>query len=173
MNGITKGPLGGFMGMVFTFLGIVLWVTLFGSIMTMFDNLLGYAHLSSFTLLSTLYQIGPVIIFLGMLAALGWGYYKGYMSSSKGEGLNFLMWIVFGALQIILFLSLFPTVVTSLYTVLSDSSISNYIALGTVIQISAAIIFLGGLFAGGWNIAQGVKQVRKSNKNKAQREQQV
>jgi hypothetical protein len=42
-----------------------------------------------------------------------------------------------------------------------------------VIQISAAIIFLGGLFAGGWNIAQGVKQVRKSNKNKAQREQQV
>lgn len=151
----------GFLGMVLTFLGIVLWVTLFGAIMTQFDTLLTYAHLASFTLLQTLYQIGPVVIFLGVLGGMGWGYYKSYMSTTKGEGVNMLMWVVFGALQIILFLSLFPTVVTSLYTVLTDSSISQYIALSTVLQISAAIIFLGGIFAGGWNISQGIKQGRK------------
>ena len=159
------GPMGGFLGMVLTFLGIVLWVTLFGSIVTQFGVLLAYAHLSSFTLLQTLYQIGPVVIFLGVLGGLGWGYYKSYMSSNKGDGVNMLMWVVFGALQIILFLSLFPTVVTSLYTVLTDSSISSYIALSTVVQISAAIIFLGGIFAGGWNIAQGVKSGRKAKAN--------
>lgn len=162
MGKLTKGPYAGFLGMVFTFLGIVLWTTLFGSIMTQFGTLLGYANLSSFTLLQTLYQIGPVIIFLGVLGMMGWGYYKSYMSSSKGEGVASLMWIVFGALQIILFLSLFPTVVTALYTILTDSSITAYIALSTVVQISAAIIFLGGIFAGGWNVSQGVRKMRKN-----------
>lgn len=165
---LLKGPYAAFLGMVFTFLGIVLWTTLFGTIMAQFDTLMAYANLSSFTLLETLYKIGPVIIFLGVLGGLGWGYYKSYMSSKgKGDGINSLMWIVFGALQIILFLSLFPTVVTSLYTVLSLSSIANYIALSTVVQISAAIIFLGGLFAGGWNVATGVRAVRGKNKAKA------
>lgn len=168
MKGMSlKGPMGGFLGMVMTFLGIVLWTTLFSSIMAQFGTLLGYAHLSSFTLLQTLYQIGPVIIFLGVLGAMGWGYYKSYMSSNKGEGVNSLMWVVFGALQIILFLSLFPTVVSSLYTVLTDSSITSYIALSTVVQISAAIIFLGGIFAGGWNISQGVKKSRAKNRNRS------
>ena len=166
MRGLTKGPMGGFLGMVLAFLGIVLWTTLFGSIMTQFGVLLGYAHLSSFTLLSTLYKIGPVIIFLGVLGGLGFGYYKGMKSAGGGEGVNSLLMVVFGALQIILFLSLFPTVVDALYTVLSDSSITVYIGLQTVVQISAAIIFLGGIFAGGWNIASGVKSYRKKKSSR-------
>jgi hypothetical protein len=42
------------MGMVLTFLGIVLWATLFDTILAQFDILMGYAHLSSFTLLQTM-----------------------------------------------------------------------------------------------------------------------
>ena len=152
-----------FMGMVLTFLGIVLWATLFDTILAQFDTLMGYTHLSSFTLLQTMYQIGPVILFLGVLGLLGWGYYKSYMTSSHaGGGVGMLMWVVFGALQILLFLALFSTVISSLYTVLQDSSIASYIALQTVVQISAAIIFLSGIFAGGWNISTGIRRGRKA-----------
>ena len=167
MNSMLKGPYAGFLGMVFTFLGIVLWVTLFSSILAQFDSLIGYANLSQFTLLKTLYQIGPVLVFLGVLGLLGWGYASSFNKSKQGSGINFLMWIVFAALQIILFLSLFPTIVTSLYTVLTDSSISQFIALSTVVQISAAIIFLGGLFAAGLNVATGVgaRKKGKSSQN--------
>ena len=78
-----------------------------------------------------------------------------------GAGVNMLMWVVFGALQILLFLALFSTVITSLYTILQDSSIASYIALQTVVQISAAIIFLSGIFAGGWNISTGIRNQKK------------
>ena len=71
------------MGMVLTFLGIVLWSTLFVTILQQFDVLMGYTHLSSFTLLQTMYEIGPVILFLGVLGLLGWGYYSSYMNSNK------------------------------------------------------------------------------------------
>ena len=137
------------------------------TILQQFDTLMGYSHLSSFTLLQTMYQIGPVILFLGVLGLLGWGYYNSYMNSNKqGSGVNMLMWVVFGALQILLFLALFSTVISSLYTILQDSSIASYIALQTVVQISAAIIFLSGIFAGGWNI-QPVFATRK-RKNQPQ-----
>ena len=81
-----------------------------------------------------------------------------------------LMWVVFGALQILLFLALFSTVISSLYTVLQDSSIATYIALQTVVQISAAIIFLSGIFAGGWNISTGVREGKKNKKKAASTE---
>ena len=167
MFGKSASPMSAFMGMVLTFLGIVLWATLFDTILAQFDTLMGYTHLSSFTLLQTMYQIGPVILFLGVLGLLGWGYYKSYMTSAHaGTGVNMLMWVVFGALQILLFLALFSTVISSLYTVLQDSSIASYIALQTVVQISAAIIFLSGIFAGGWNISTGIRTGKK-NKSKS------
>ena len=101
MFGKSSSPMQAFMGMVLTFLGIVLWATLFDTILAQFDTLMGYSHLSSFTLLQTMYQIGPVILFLGVLGLLGWGYYNSYMNSNKqGSGVNMLMWVVFGALQI-------------------------------------------------------------------------
>ena len=59
------------------------------------------------------------------------------------------------------FLALFSTVISSLYTILQDSSIASYIALQTVVQISAAIIFLSGIFAGGWNISTGIRNQKK------------
>ena len=162
MFGKSASPMQAFMGMVLTFLGIVLWATLFDTILQQFDTLMGYTHLSSFTLLQTMYEIGPVILFLGVLGLLGWGYYTSYMNSNKqGTGVNMLMWVVFGALQILLFLALFSTVISSLYTVLQDSSIASYIALQTVVQISAAIIFLSGIFAGGWNISTGIRNQKK------------
>ena len=73
MFGKSSSPMQAFMGMVLTFLGIVLWSTLFVTILQQFDTLMGYTHLSSFTLLQTMYQIGPVILFLGVLGLLGWG----------------------------------------------------------------------------------------------------
>jgi hypothetical protein len=82
-------------------------------------------------------------------------------SNKQGSGVNMLMWVVFGALQILLFLALFSTVIGSLYTILQDSSIASYIALQTVVQISAAIIFLSGIFAGGWNISTGIRNQKK------------
>ena len=166
MFGKNASPMTSFMGMVLTFLGIVLWATLFDTILAQFDVLMGYTHLSSFTLLQTMYEIGPVILFLGVLGLLGWGYYTSYMkSTAKGDSINMLMWVVFGALQILLFLALFSTVISSLYTILQDSSIASYIALQTVVQISAAIIFLSGIFAGGWNISTGIRNQRKKKAN--------
>jgi hypothetical protein len=146
-------------------LGIVLWATLFDTILAQFDTLMGYSHLTEFTLLQTMYEIGPVILFLGVLGLLGWGYYTSYMKANRAQGgINMLMWVVFGSLQILLFLALFSTVISSLYTVLQDSSIASYIALQTVVQISAAIIFLSGIFAGGWNISTGIRSGKKKKK---------
>jgi len=159
-----KGQTAGFMVMIISFLGMVLWVTLFGTIMTFFSALAAWPSASAYIVFSTIVGIAPTILFIGGLAGGAFGYRHGYQQvTGSEEGVNSLMLVVFGALEVILLLAMFPSIMKALDGILA-LNLTNYIALSIVIQISPAILLLGGLFAGGSTIMGGAKRLRKGKK---------
>jgi hypothetical protein len=158
-----KGATGGFMVMIVSFLGMVLWATLFKTVMGFFDALAAFPTASAYIVFSTIIDIAPTILFIGGVFGAGLGYRQGYRQATGAAGINGLLLIVFGALEIILFLAMFPTIMTALEAIRTSATIANYIALGIVIEIAPAILLLGGLFAGGSAISGGVKGIRAKN----------
>jgi len=145
----------GFLGMVLSILGIVLFVTMFNNILSAFVTLSGVDNAASYIAFSTVVQIAPTIIFLGGLFGLGFAYYKSYTKAGSMTG---LMQTVLGALSIILFITLFSTIMTSMETIRTNANIDSFIALETVVQIAPAILLLAGLFAGAMNIVSGIRK---------------
>jgi len=147
----------GFLTMVFSVLGVVLYVTMFSSVLTAVDAILDYANLSTFTALSTGAAIIPTILLLSGVFAGGFGYYKGYQSLSKGgSDASGLVRMVMGVLTIILFLTLFSTILSAMYT-LYGSANATHIAFTTVCQILPTILLLAGVFAGGATALSGYR----------------
>ncbi len=140
---------GGFVVMILSVLGIVLFVTLFGSVMGAFDDLL-LVDLTDFIALTTVIGIAPVILLLGGIFGAGFAYWRGYKSASgSGSDPGGLLRMVLGVLVIILFVTLFATIAESfgdLFTLYDGDT--NYIAFDTVLTIVPTILFLGGIFAG-------------------------
>lgn len=158
---------GGFVAMVIAILGLVLLTTLFSNILTAFETIRTYANIATFTALSTIVTIAPTLLLLLATVSSGIIYYKGAQSiGASGGDAGGLLRIVFGALTIILFVTLFLTVLTNFYTLYSDVSATNYTAFQTVTQIMPTVLFLGGIFAGGMTAYSGVK-ARRSRSRRA------
>ena len=155
------GKNGGFMYMIFSILGVVLAVTMFGSTMTYFDALAAVPNASAYIAYSIGIEISPSLILLGVLGLGTWAYKKGYTQATSG-GVNGLLLVVFGFLEVILFLALFPTIMSSLETVRTLPTIANYIALRVVVEIMPIVLYLGGLFAGGSTAVGGFRQSKKA-----------
>ena len=155
-----KGSTGGFMIMILSFLGMVLWATMFETIMTFFDALAAFPTASAYIVFETIIQIAPTILFIGGIFGAAWGYQKGYKQAT-GQGINSLLMIVSGALELILLLAMFPSIMTALESIRTMATIDTYIALEIVVQIAPAILLLGGLFMGGRSIVGGVKSRKK------------
>ena len=157
---------GGFLGMVLSVLGVVLLFALFSSIMTAFETIRTYANIATFTALSTVVQIAPTVLLLGSLFGAGVGYWQGSKAvSAKGQDTSGLLRMVMGVLVIILFVTLFSTILSSAYTLYSDASAGNYTAFKTVVSITPTILFLGGIFAGVSTSVTGYQARKKGKKN--------
>jgi len=158
----------GFLSMVMAILAVVLYTTLFGTVMTALTTLSLNASVSSFTAFSTVIGITPTVLFLIGVFGSAWLYKKGYASVSAGTSdPGGLLRMVFGILLVILFITLFGSVVTAVGTLYTSyGSNATWVAFGTVMSISVTVMYLGGIFAGvatargGWKARKHRKALR-------------
>lgn len=157
---------GGFLAMVLAVLGIVLYTTLFSTILTAFTTLAANANISTFIAFETIIKIAPTVLLLSGLIGAGFVYWKGYGKLAAGGGdTSGILRMVLGALMIILFVTLFDTILTSFYTLwLADNATKYFIAFQTICTIMPTILFLAGIFAG---IATGVGGLRARKSRRA------
>jgi len=157
-----KNLKGGFLAMVLSVLGVVLYTTMFSTVMTA----LGALHFDAgtdFIAFRTVVGISPTVLFLGGIFGAAFAYWRGYKGvAGGGSDPGGLMRMVLGVLVIILFVTLFATIITAmstLYTAYSDNT--DWVAFGTVLSISPTVLFLGGIFAGGSTAVGGYRARRR------------
>ncbi len=148
---------GGFLAMILSVLGLVLYTTMFSNILSAFHTLSETANISSYIAFSTVVSIAPTVLFLAGVFGAGYAYVVGY-KSAKEQGTNGLLLMVMGALEIILFVTLFGTIMTAMETIRTDANIADFIALSTVVTIAPTVIFLTGIFAGAATAVGGYKE---------------
>lgn len=139
-----KGRNAGFMGMVLSVLGVVLFVTLYSSLISPFNTLYTTAN-ATWIAFGTVISIVPTILFLSGIFGMGIGYWKSYGIAARGDTNGFMLMIL-GVLELILFVTLFSTIMTGLAAILTANT-TNFIALTTVVGISPTVLFLMGIFA--------------------------
>lgn len=150
-----------FIVMTMAVVGVVLYVTMFSNVLSALETIRVYANISTFTALSTVVEIAPTVLLIGGVFAASFGYYRGYQGASAQDSAGVLR-MVFGIVQIILFVSLFYTILTSFYTLYGADNASEYTAFQTVVQIAPTVIFLGGIFGGVATAVSGVRARRRS-----------
>jgi hypothetical protein len=158
MGGDMKG---GFLKMTFSIVGIVILFAMFPTIMTALATLLTTTGVSNFIAFTTIVGITPTVTVLGLVFGAAMLYRSGYKSVSTGDS-GGLIRMVMGILEIILFVTLFATILSSSYTLYQTAN-STWIAFGTVMSIMPTVLFLSGIFAGGATAYGGYK-ARKSRK---------
>jgi len=156
---------GGFLTMILSVLGVVLYVAMFSSVLTALVAILTYANLSTFIALSTVVRIAPTVLILGGVGLAAFSYAKGNKAAA-GSDPGGLMRMVLGVLVIILFATLFSTILSSFYTLYTATNASDFIAFQTVVSILPTILFLGGIFAGGATAVSGYRARRKRSRNR-------
>jgi len=131
--------------------------------MTGLVTLAGTAGITNFIALGTVIGIAPTVLFLGGVFASALVYYKGYKGSAAADP-GGLMRMVVGVLIVILFITLFATIVTAVNTLYGlYASNTSWIAFGTVMSIAPTVLFLGGIFAGTATAVSGYR-ARKSRR---------
>ena len=153
---------GGFLAMILSVLGVVLYTTMFGTVMTAFDNLVTVIGIGGpFIALETVVYIAPTVLLLGGIFGAAWGYWKGYQAVAGGADASGMLRMVLGILVIILFVTLFSTIVTAFDDLWTLYDGSDYIAFDTVLTIVPTILFLAGIFAGIGTSVAGYRSRRK------------
>lgn len=161
------------MQMVYSILALVLFISMFSSIMSALATLYSATGASTFIAWTTVIGIMPVLLLLGGSASAGFFYGKAYKNlAGSGGDPSGLLRLVLGILQIILFATLFGTVLTSFYTIYTTycgaANSSVWIALGTVITILPTLLFLAGIFSGGLVAVSGARTgVRRRKSRRA------
>ena len=154
-----KNMKSGFLPMILSILGIVLFATMFATVMTALTTLAETSGVSTFIALSTVIGIAPTVLILTGTVGAGLAYYMGYKQVGAGGGdQSGLLRMVMGVLIIILFVTLFASIVTSFNTLYTTyGSNTSWIAFGTTVTIIPTILFLGGIFAGGATAYSGYR----------------
>lgn len=159
-----------FITMMFSVVGLVLYCSMFTNIMIGIEAINDYANLSTFTALSTIVGIAPTVLLIGGVFAASFAYVKGYQGANAQDASGVLR-MVFGIVQIILFVTLFSTILSSLYALYIGGATANasftpadYTAFQTVVQISGTILFLGGIFGGTMTTISGYRARRRGRR---------
>ncbi len=150
-GGKVRGGLvgGGFLGMVMAVLGTVLYVTMFDTVFDAVQALAITSGVSSYTAFSTILAIAPTILFISGLFAGGIAYYKSAKSyGESGSDSAGFMRMILGILEIVLFVTMFSTILSGMETLRTEANISGYIGFSTVVGIAPTVLFLSGIFAG-------------------------
>ncbi len=156
-KGLGRNATRGIMEIVLSQLGIILWTSLFATIMTAMNSLrYGGIIWTNYIGADIAMNIGPTILWLAVLIGLGSAYQQGYNIMVAKDQAGFLRMII-GILSLVLFVTLFATVVTNIETVRTSTNVTNYLALPTVIGITPALLFLAGIFGA---IRTGLSGVR-------------
>ena len=162
----------GFLGMIMSILGIVIFCSMFDTILTALGTLRSTSGASDFTVFTTIVGIAPVIIFLSVIVGGSYVYAKSYASISAGGADSAgMMRMVLGVMEVIVFITVFGTIITGVHAVWANSgsngTVDNttiWIALRTVTAIAPTVLFVGGLFAGGATAVGGYRARRRSRR---------
>lgn len=158
------GKYGGFLKMIFATVIIVLFCASYSTILAAFNTIWITVGLSNFIGMDIATRIGPTLVYIMAVLGAAALYKSGYSQIAGGSAdTSGVLRMIFGILNIILFLTLFSTILTNLATVYASAN-STWIALQIVVSISAVVLFLSGLFAGGATAYGGWKQ-RKGSKS--------
>ena len=148
-----------FLVMTFSVVGVVLYVAMFSNILSGLEVIRTYTNIATFTALETVVDISATVLLIGGVFAASFGYYKGYKGASAQDSGGVLR-MVFGIVQIILFVSLFYTILTGFYTLYSADNASEYTAFQTVVAIGPTVLFLAGIFGGVQTSVSGIRARR-------------
>ena len=149
-----------FITMIFSVVAVVLWVALFESVLAGLAAILNYANIATFTVLETVVEISATVLLISGMFAAGFGYYKGAKGAAAQDASGILR-MVFGIILIILFVTLFLTILASFYTLYSHANASAFTAFTTVVAIAPAVLFLGGLFGGATTAVSGARSFKR------------
>jgi hypothetical protein len=152
MGGDLKG---GFLKMTFSVIGMVILFAMFPTIMTGLAALLTTTGVSNFIAFTTIVGIVPTVLILSLAFGAAMLYRSGYSQVSANDASG-LIRMVMGILEIILFVTLFATILSSSYTLYTSAN-ATWIAFGTVMSIMPTVLFLSGIFAGGATAYGGYK----------------
>ncbi len=153
------GKNGAFILMIIGVLGLVLWTNMFPTILNGLVSLANLDYLSNYTAMDTILKISASVLYLGGIFGTAWLQRMGYQRAT-GAGVNALLITVLGVLEIILFVTLFATIMSGIETIRTADNVDYFIALTTVVQLSPAILFLMGIFSGGAMAVGGWRQHR-------------
>jgi len=151
-----------FLWMTFGVLGLVVMTNIFDDILDALYGVAAHANVASFIAMATVAKISATVLYLGLIFGLAAAYRQGYKQAQVTDA-GGLLRMVFGLVQILLFATLFSTVLTNLYSLYSSGNASTFTAFTTVVSISAVPLFLAGVFSG---IATGISGYRSRKRRK-------
>lgn len=152
---------GGLLAMIFSVLGIVVWVGMFTEVMTAFDALFAIVGIGDLMLFELILNYAPTLLLLGGIAGAGVGFYMGYKSVASHD-VSGMIRMVFAALGMVLFVTMFENIATAfvdLYTLYAADP--NYPIFDLAVSIAPTILFLGGIAAFVGTGLGGVKAAKK------------
>jgi hypothetical protein len=126
--------------------------------MTGLAALLTTTGASSFIAFVVIIGITPTVLILGLTFGAAVLYRSGYKTVSANDA-NGLIRMVMGVLEIILFVTLFATILSSSYTLYTAAN-ATWIAFSVVMSIMPTVLFLSGIFAGAATTYGGYKSNR-------------
>lgn len=151
-----------FIWMTFGVLGLVVLTNVFDDILDALYGVAAHSNVATFLAMETVAKISATVLFIGLIFGLSVAYRRGYQQSAVTDS-GGLLRMVFGLVQILLFATLFATVMTNLYSLYSSGNASTFTAFTTVVSISAVPLFLAGIFSG---VATGVSGYRARSRRR-------
>lgn len=145
-----------FIWMTFGVLGLVVFTNVFDDILDALYGVAAHTNVASFIAMETVGKISATVLYIGIIFGLSTAYRQGYKQAAVSDA-GGLLRMVFGLVQVLLFATLFSTVLTNLYTLYSSGNASTFTAFTTIVSISAVPLFLAGIFSG---VATGVSGYR-------------
>ncbi len=150
---------GGILLKVFAVLAVVIFASIFPSLMTGINSLrYGGISLTNFLVFDTVLSIAPTIMWLAGIALFTFASYAGYKQISMTSTSGFML-LISGVLEVVIFVTMFSTILTNINTVYATTNASAYIAFTTVVGIAPTILFLEGIGSGIFSGIQGGRKV--------------
>lgn len=151
------------MGLIISIVMLTIAFVLFPIVLDGTASITGHTHVSTFTGLSNVANIGPLVLFVMLLFGSG---IVGGMSvrglTGRGTGMTSAsltggqgMKVVIGLVMIAITFFIFPIIMDGCKTILTDANIASYTGLDNLVKVTPLLLYVGLLFGGAAMIASG------------------